>query len=80
MKRTLISQEDLLEWLNLQLAKHDECTDCRFTYVQKQEEDEGGCNWFADYSLKCSGVPGDICEPIANQLFTQAREKFNVKW
>jgi len=46
MKRELVSPEELLKWMNSQLAMHDEYTDCRFTSVLPlREEDEDGCKW-----------------------------------
>jgi hypothetical protein len=65
MKRTLVSEEDWLSWMNSQLSKYGECTDCRFTSVQQlREEDEEGCKW-SMANLRCSGVPILVCEPIA---------------
>lgn len=78
MKRELVSQNDLLKWMNSQLALHDECTNCRFKSVQGHEEDHEGCNW-SPHVLRCSGVPTEVCTPIANQVVAQARSKFNLK-
>ncbi|MFZ2148277.1 MAG: hypothetical protein WAV28_13755 [Sedimentisphaerales bacterium] len=80
MKRTLVPQEELLSWMNSQLAKYEECTDCRFTSVQQlREEDEHGCNW-SPHNLRCSGVPAQVCRPIAEGIAAQAMKKFNVQW
>ena len=78
MQRDLVSQEDLLKWLNLQMSKYDECTNCKFTSVQEHEEDQEGCNWSA-HTLTCSGVPVEVCQTIANQIVAQAKGNFNVK-
>jgi hypothetical protein len=79
MKRTLVSQEELLKWMNSQLAQYDECTNCRFTSVlQLKGEDEEGCNW-SGCNLRCSGVPTRVCQPIAERIIAQAREIFNLK-
>lgn len=79
MKRTLVTKKDLLNWMNSQLAKHEECTDCRFDAVKLlEEEDEYGCNWY-EANLNCSGVPTRVCEPIAQRIVAQAKEQFNVK-
>jgi hypothetical protein len=79
MNRTLVSQEELLNWMNSQIAKYEECTNCRFTSVlQLREEDEDRCNW-SSFNLRCSGVPAHVCQPIAEQIAIQAREMFNLK-
>ena len=80
MKRILVSQEDLLDWMNSQLGKYEECTNCRFTSVlQLKEKDEYGCNW-SPHNLTCSGVPAEVCQPIAQKVVAKAMVKFNVKW
>lgn len=79
MKKELVSHDDLLEWMNSQLAMHDECTNCRFTSVLPLvEQDEDGCNW-STVNLRCSGVPTEVCDPIAKRIVAQARGKFNLK-
>ncbi len=78
MKRELVSQDQLLEWMNSLLALHDEYTNCRFSSVQGHEEDHEGCNW-SPHVLRCSGVPSEICTSIADQVVVQARSKFNLK-
>jgi hypothetical protein len=80
MKRKLVSQDELLKVMNSELAKHDQCTDCHFTSILAlREVDEDGCNWSSMVNLRCSGVPSDICWPIANRISAKAREKFNLK-
>src|SRR5665648_674705 len=79
MEKKLVSQEELLEWMNSQMVQHEECTNCRFTSVlQLKEEDENGCNWSSP-NLRCSGVPVQVCQLIAGQIAVQAREMFNLK-
>lgn len=79
MDRTSVSQEQLLKWINSELSKHEACNNCRVTSVIRlKDEDEGGCNWSSG-NLRCSGVPVDVCYPVANQVIAQAKMKFNVK-
>jgi len=80
MKRTFLSKEDLLGWMNSQLAEHEECNDCIFTSVTElSEEDQDGCNWSSP-NLRCSGVPSQVCNPTADLIVGQARARVNVKW
>ena len=78
MSRTVLSKEKLLHWMNLQLAKYEECDNCKFnSVVELKEVDENGCNWSSS-NLNCSGVPAQVCHPIAQQIITQAKIKLNV--
>ena len=79
MKRILVSQDDLLNWMNSRLAEYEECNDCRFTSVLRlREEDDYGCNW-STANLRCSGVPVEVCQPIARRIIYQAMLKFNIE-
>ncbi len=79
MERAPVSQDELLEWINSELLKYEECNDCRVTSVVRLKgEDENGCNW-SSVNLKCSGVPADVCYPVANQVIAQAKMRFNLK-
>lgn len=79
MERKSVSQEELLEWINSELSKHEECNGCRFTSVMRlSAENEAGCNW-TSANLRCSGVPADVCYPISNKIIAQAEVKFNIK-
>ncbi|MHB9072885.1 MAG: hypothetical protein ACYC6G_05120 [Desulfobaccales bacterium] len=82
MKRDLVSSEDLLKWLNLQLTKElsdEESAVVRFYSITPlREEDEYGCNW-SDAVLRCSGCSSEGYKPIAAQILAQARSKFNLK-
>ena len=79
MARETVSEEALLEWLNRELAKHDECDDCRFTSVTRlRGTDSDGCNWSSP-NLRCSGRPVGVCHAVANELVVQAQAHFNLK-
>ena len=79
MARAIVSQEELLKWLNAELAKHDECDDCRFTSVTRlRGTDADGCNWSSP-NLRCSGRPVAPCDAIAKELVAQAQARFNLK-
>ncbi len=78
MKRTLVSQEYLLQWMNSQIAEYEDYADCHFTsVVPLRESDEYGCNW-SGADLMCSGMPLDVCQPIAQRIIDAAKKKFNV--
>lgn len=78
MAREIVSEEDLLVWLNAELQKHDVCGQCRFTSVMRlRGTDAVGCNWSSP-NLRCSGRPAAFCQPIANELVAQAQARFNL--
>jgi len=79
MARTLLSEADLLGWMNTELSKHEQCNGCSFTSVLLlQEEDNDGCNWSVA-NLRCSGVPAVVCSPAADHVVVQAKARFNVQ-
>jgi hypothetical protein len=77
MEKTIVSLDYLLSWMNSQIANYDSCDNCRFTTIIVTEPDENGSNW-SDAELRCSGVPTDICRPIALQVIAAARKNYNV--
>ena len=78
MDRQIVSEEELLGWLNAELSKHDDCDDCRFTSVMRlRGTDVDGCNWSSP-NLRCSGRPVEPCTAIANELVAQAHARFSL--
>ena len=79
MSRRQIADDELLKYLNEELSKHGECADCRFEHVRKLGGiDSEGCNWL-EPNLRCSGVPADVCTPVALQVIREARSIYNLK-
>ena len=78
MVRTAISSDELLDWLNTELAKVDACQHCRFTSVSHAgEQDPEGCNW-SPTNLRCSGTPASVCSHAADRTVEAARRRFNL--
>ena len=79
MSRTIVSAGELINWINTELAKHDECKGCHIrSVITLAGEDQEGCNWSSPI-LGCSGVPADVCELAASHVIQRARDKFNIK-
>jgi len=79
MSRTIVTESELLDWINAELTKHEECANCSATAVLTLSDvDSEGCNW-PSANLRCSGVPASVCMPMANQVIARARLRFNVK-
>jgi len=78
MDRKIISQEELIQWMNSQLHKEVDLENCRFTSVIKLfEKDENGCNW-TDAKLNCSGTPVEVCMDRAATIIKEAKVIFNL--
>ena len=79
MPRKLVTEAELIAYLNTELLKHDTCRDCRFERVAMlRTPDQEGCNW-ADPNLRCSGVPVSVCLPAAQSVVHSARAALNIK-
>ena len=79
MGRQSVSEDELLEWINSELSKDEQCNDCSFISVTRlRDEAPDGCNW-SDAQLRCSGVSTQVCAPIAKSIIDQARKQFNIK-
>ncbi len=74
--RKEITEEELLELLNLELKKDQELIDCRITSVQWHEKDGTGCNWSA--GLRTSGVPAEIFKPQVDQIVAKFMAGYNL--
>ena len=78
MARTKVSEDDLLKWLNAQLAEYEDYRNCSFTSIMRlAEEDKSGCNW-SMANVRCSGVSAKVCEPEVIRIVTEATKRFNV--
>lgn len=78
MTRKLVSSSELREILNRELATHETCNDCRYGGVIPSEADTDGCNW-SPPSLRCSGVPHEVCQPAAHEVLIAVRAKYNLQ-
>ncbi len=78
MAKAVVSQAELLDWLNTEIRKHDACADCRVTSIQKIVGiDADGCNW-STANLRCSGRPVMECEPVLAHVIESARKQFLI--
>lgn len=78
MERKVITETELIEWMNNELHKEEDFKDCKFTSVLRLAEDDIGCNWSTP-NLRCSGIPAIMCQERAAQIAAKAREMFNIK-
>jgi hypothetical protein len=79
MERKLVSEKELLTFLNMELRKTGQHDDCHFeSLVRLRVDDRGGCNW-AYASLKDNGATGRPCPPDAEKIVTRARAEYNLR-
>ena len=76
--RRIVSEEELISWMNEQLHIEEDYRDCQFTSVYKlADQDSEGVNWSTP-RLRCSGAPASICTARASVIEVEARAKFNT--
>ena len=75
--RQEVGEEELLNILNSELARHAVLSKCRFVSLKRSKPDGSGCNWSA--VIKSGGVPHHVSAPITGKIMTEARRKYNLK-
>ncbi len=79
MERKLVTENELLVFLNSELKKAGHHEDCHFDYlIRLKIDDRTGCNW-AYANLKCSASSANACPPYAEKIVEKARSQFNLK-
>ena len=79
MERKEVTEQELVEIINREIEKHEECKNCQVSGILAlRGTDENGCNWSEPY-ISCSGTPAEICAPIAARVIANIRQSFNLK-
>lgn len=80
MERELVTEEQLLAFLNKELAKYEDSESYRFDSIGYRlvEPDPEGCNWSTP-QLRGSGVPLEPIVPIAERIVGEARRRYNLR-
>ena len=78
MPRQSVTEAELVELINTELSKHEDCNGCTISAIVESEEDETGCNW-SEPIINCSGVPAEVCRDTANIVISKIREDFNIE-
>jgi hypothetical protein len=79
MSRQSVDEKWLLDYLNAEIHRHEECATCQFSGIMRlRGTDESGCNWSPPW-LRSSGQPSEVCLPIAQRVVAEAMKKFNLK-
>jgi len=79
MERKLVSEKEILSYLNMALQKSGQHEDCHFeSIVRLRVDDRTGCNW-AYANLKGMAGASKVCPVDAEKIITKARAGFNLK-
>jgi hypothetical protein len=79
MERKLVSEKEILSFLNMKLQKAGQHDNCRFeSIVRLRVDDRTGCNW-AYANLKGIAGASKVCPPDAERIVSEARTEYNLK-
>jgi hypothetical protein len=76
--RQQLSQHDLIDLLNFELAAYEECSGCHVTAVELAPLAYGSCNWRAA-RVEGAGGPDAQKRRIIEQVLAETREQFDVQ-
>lgn len=78
MTRKVVTEAELLAWINRELHKNEDYKDCEVTSVTRLVGvDEIGCNW-SNPNFQWHGMPGAVRLQAAVPVIERAREIFNI--
>lgn len=78
--RTVVSREELEQWLTNELQKIEDCEECSVGGIMPlREPDEDGCNWSGDVVVSSGGVPVEYFRPYLARIMREARNRFNIR-
>jgi hypothetical protein len=78
ISRQALSQHDLVQLLNWELAAYERCAGTRFTSISSMAgPDVSGCNW-RDARLQSNHALDLTERGIVRRVITQTRREFNV--
>ncbi len=79
MERKLVSEKEILSYLNMELQKAGQHENCQFeSIVRLRVDDRTGCNW-AYANLKGIAGASKVCPADAEKIVNEARAGFNLK-
>lgn len=81
MNRTLLTNDELQNWLTERLRIFEGCEKCSSGGINElREPDEDGRNWSDCIHFRITGVPPEIYRPAIRQVLDEACSRFNVRW
>lgn len=82
MARNAISQDELLQLINGEMAKHDDCRNLQITGVSRADADDGSANWGEPFRWRRSGPDNDSvsCTDCLRRFVQQLWKTYDVDW
>ncbi len=80
MTRVVVDSVELQRVMTAALHEMEEdYKDCQFSGITKlQKPDKSGCNW-SEPKIRCSGIPGAVCEAAAAIVTKNFQARYNIK-
>lgn len=79
MERKMVSEKELLSYLNQELQKIGQLENYRFNAIVRMKiEYRSGCNWASATIQSCEGKEA-ACPLAAERIVDEAKARFNVK-
>lgn len=79
MERTVVSEKELLSFLNKELRKIGQHENFRFDSITRMNlEDRTGCNW-SSATIQSAEGKANVCPTDAERIVIEAKARFNVK-
>jgi len=79
MSRKEISMKELVKIINEELAKTEECCDCRISGVKKLAELDNGSNWSGETNFNSGESDYILCTEVVKEVIDNTRQKYNLK-
>jgi hypothetical protein len=78
LSRPALSQHDLIELLNWELAAYDECRGCHFSSIRRMpDRDDLGCNWL-DARVQSDHHLGVQEHFIVRHIIEETRREYDI--
>ena len=80
MPREVVSETELIDWINSKLKKEDTCIGCEVKgVVRLRDSNIDDCNWSSSVFLRCSENDSIRCRSLANTIIAEAQSIFNIQ-
>ena len=76
-QRKVLSESELLDWMNERLHREARFRSCRFTAVQIVDDSEEPSNWLSA-DLDCDAAPDQVFMDAADAIIEEAKAYFDV--
>jgi len=80
MLRIVVSENELIDWINSKLKTEDACIGCVVKgVIRLRDSNIDDCNWSSSVFLRCSENDSIRCHSLANTIIAEAQSLFNIQ-